>query len=166
MTSVDYQRGYKAGYKAACADANRTTRDCEHCGLPFTPRRADARTCSPACRMALHRAAKANGPGDAKPSRAKAKRPAAPGPDLNDFIVEISEPKRLTKDEQVLKEASELDADKLTATERKKLARLVALVLRKERGITGTFEHGRAVSDLREFLDVLHDDQRVAERAA
>ena len=34
-------------------------RDCDQCGDPFTPIRADARYCSPACRQKAYRAPKA-----------------------------------------------------------------------------------------------------------
>ncbi len=36
--------------------ATPTPKPCAHCGETFTPKRSDAKTCSPACRVALHRA--------------------------------------------------------------------------------------------------------------
>jgi len=45
--------------RSARAAAARADKTCEACGRPFTPKRVDARTCSPACRQKLYRLEKA-----------------------------------------------------------------------------------------------------------
>jgi hypothetical protein len=47
---------------------------CAYCGKPFLPKRADARTCSPACRMALHRKRRETAKRNAAPKRETANR--------------------------------------------------------------------------------------------
>jgi endogenous inhibitor of DNA gyrase (YacG/DUF329 family) len=41
--------------RAAERATRRANRECEHCGQPFTPRRASGRFCSMRCRVANHR---------------------------------------------------------------------------------------------------------------
>ena len=45
----------------AAARAARPTSTCQHCGVPFTPSRADARYCCPAHRVAAHPARRVSG---------------------------------------------------------------------------------------------------------
>ncbi len=44
-----------ANLETANETANETDRPCSECGIIFTPKRADARFCSPACRLKAHR---------------------------------------------------------------------------------------------------------------
>ena len=57
LEAVRTQHHNKA--RSARAAAARADKTCEACGRPFTPKRVDARTCSPACRQKLYRLEKA-----------------------------------------------------------------------------------------------------------
>lgn len=57
----------RSARRAAAAAEERAGRTCEACGDPFTPRRADARYCSNACRQDAYRQRKAGRVSDGEP---------------------------------------------------------------------------------------------------